>query len=343
MLNPRLCLSKSGLWEIRYSEKDADAGRYRSKSVSCRTTDRAAAEAFLAGMIDAEEHAARSSAAPMLSELLDEYAAAARANKRGETQQICVSHLKREFGEVRLLDLTPAKIIRYRAKRKVMDSTLRRELETLRVALYYAVKTKRINRNDIPHIELPRPTQARRVYLADAEERAFYKLALAHSDGSKRLSRLGRFVAIALDTGARAGAIRGLEWSRVDLAAGRIDFHEPGRQVHNKRRAMAPISKRLRPVMERAFAERTTGYVLDHPGEIKKSWQRFIATTAHPELHIHDMRRTFATLAISHGVSVVTVANILGDDPATVLKHYAQYIPGEAQAAVDVRWQDEED
>jgi integrase len=338
MLNPRLAISKSGLWEVRFTERDEEAGRYRSKSVSCRTADRTAAEAFLVGLLDAEEHASRSSHAPMIAELIDEYGAAAKANKKGETQQICLRHLKREFGAVRLLDLTPTKIIRYRQKRGVKDSTLRRELETLRVALNYAVKIKRIRHDDIPHIELPRQTQARRVYLADAEERAFYERALAHSDGSKRLSRLARFVAIALDTGARAGAIRGLTWGRVDLAASRIDFHEAGRQVHNKRRALVPISRRLRPVLERAFKERKTGFVLDHPGEIKKTWQRFVATTPHPDLHIHDLRRTFATLAISNGVSVVTVANILGDDPTTVLKHYAQFIPGEAQTAVDVRW-----
>lgn len=342
MLNPRLTISKSGLWEVRFTERDEEAGRYRSKSVSCRTADRAAAEAFLVGLVDAEEHAARSSRAPTVAELVDEYGAAALANKKGETQQICLQHLKREFGAVRLLDLTPTKIIRYREKRGVKDSTLRRELETLRVALNYAVKVKRIRRDDVPHIELPRPTQARRVYLADADERAFYRLALAHSDGSRRLSRLARFVAIALDTGARAGAIRGLTWGRVDIAAGRIDFHEAGRQVHNKRRSLVPISRRLRPVLERALKERKTGFVLDHPGEIKKTWQRWIATTPHPDLHIHDMRRTWATLTISHGVSVVTVASILGDDPATVLKHYAQFIPGEAQTAVDVRWRDED-
>lgn len=342
MLNPRLAISKSGMWEVRFTEWDEEAGRYRSKSVSCRTADRAAAEAFLVGFIDAAEHAARSSQAPTVAELVDEYGAAARANKKGETQQICLRHLKREFGVVRLLDLTPEKIIRYREKRGVKDSTLRRELETLRVALNYAVKIKRISRDDVPHIELPRQTQARRVYLPDAEERAFYQLALAHSDGSRRMSRLARFVAIALDTGARAGANRGLTWSRVDLAAGRIDFHEAGRQVHNKRRSLVPISKRLRPVLECAFKERKTDFVLDHPGEIKKTWQRWIATTPHPNLHIHDLRRTFATLAISHGVSVVTVANILGDDPATVLKHYAQFIPGEAQTAVDVRWREED-
>lgn len=341
MLNPRLAISKSGVWEIRYSEKDKDAGRYRSRSVSCRTTDRTAAEAFLAGLIDAEEHAARSSAAPTVGELLDEYGAAAKANGRGETQQFCLMHLRRAFGHVRLLDLTPAKIMRYRENRGVKDSTLRRELETLRVALNYAIKVKRIGRDDVPHIELPRQTQARRVYLRDADERAFYAAALAHSDGSARLSRLARFVAIALDTGARAAAIRGLTWDRVDLGLGVIDFHEAGRQVHKKRRSQTPISRRLRPVLERAGAERKTGYVLDHPGEIKKTWQRWIATTAHPDLHIHDMRRTWATLAVSHGVDIVTVAEILGDDPATVLKHYSQFIPGRAQAAVDVRWRED--
>lgn len=341
MLNPRLAISKTGLWEVRYTEKDEGAGRYRSRSVSCRTTERAEAEAFLVGLIDAEEHAARSAAAPTTAELIDDYAAVVLANGRGLTQQICLRHLKRELGATRLLDLTPAKILRYRQKRKVKDATLLRELQTLKAVFNYAVKAKRISHDDVPYFDLPRRGEGRNVFLTDAEERAFYQFALAYPDRwTPRLSRLTRFVTIALDTAARAGAIRTLTWDRVDLDAGRIDFREPGRQLHNKRRALVPIAKRLRPILERAWSERKSDYVLDHPGKIEDTWQKWIVTTPHPDLHMHDLRRTWATLAVSNGVSIVTVANILGDDPATVLKHYARFIPGEAQAAVDVRFRD---
>ena len=62
-----------------------------------------------------------------------------------------------------------------------------------------------------------------------------------------------------------------------------------------------------------------------------------------PELHttlqtrttVHTFRKTFATNLIRAGVPVVTVADLLGDDVATVMRHYAAILTEDHKAAVD--------
>ena len=74
--------------------------------------------------------------------------------------------------------------------------------------------------------------------MEELPEAKFLELALAW-----RVPRVGRFVAIGLNTGARKEAIEELVWDRIDMKARRIDFRDPGSgSVTNKRRVLVPIS-----------------------------------------------------------------------------------------------------
>jgi site-specific recombinase XerD len=50
--------------------------------------------------------------------------------------------------------------------------------------------------------------------------------------------------------------------------------------------------------------------------------------------HSHRFRDTFSTSLLEHGVSVETVAMLLGTTPAVVIKHYAPWIKAR-QAALE--------
>lgn len=336
VLKPRLVKAKSGVFEIRWTEKTGDG--YRSRALSCRTTNKRAAETVYQGFLTGERQSEKHTGLPLLKHIFSSYLSFLEDNERGETQVICIAHLMRELGDMHVSELTPEKLSAYKRARKVSDGTLRRELGTLRAAFSYAVKHKTLTALDVPAIDLPRASQPRHVYLPDDQEQAFYALAMAHTPEGARLTRLSRFVALALDTAGRKDAILSLTWDRVDLHAGTIDLREPGRQLHNKRRALVPISKRLRPVLERMHAERKTEFLLDHAGAIRAQWERWIERTPWPHITPHDLRRTWATLAVQAGVPIVNVAAILGDSVEIVMKHYAVFVSANSQAAVDARW-----
>jgi hypothetical protein len=331
-INPRLCKStKSDAWEIAYSERKD--GKTISRRVSTRTANRVEAEAALTGFITGSDRIAVSMTSPLVTEVLDIYEDHILRERKGDTQQLCIKLLRKGFEGVRVCDLTPQTQFRYRETRDVQSGTLRRELGVLRSALGYCKKHQML-KGELPWIELPRASQTREIYLTRTEADHFLELAMAHSEG-RRLSRLTRFVAIALMTAARTSAVRGLTWDRIDWDAGTINFQEPGEALHNKRRVIVPISKRLRPILEQAYQERKEKYVLDHSGEIKKTWRTWITKTPYAHVSPHDLRRTWATLAIQAGVSIVDTAAILGDTPEVVLRHYAKHVPGMARAAID--------
>jgi site-specific recombinase XerD len=51
---------------------------------------------------------------------------------------------------------------------------------------------------------------------------------------------------------------------------------------------------------------------------------------------IHVLRHTYATLALSTGVDLTTVARRLGDDEVTVLRTYSHAVPSVEERAAEV-------
>lgn len=341
---PRLELNPAGLYEVRWTENG------RSKRVSTRTADMAEAQRFLAGWILEEETERKERATLNVRRILADYREEHVEEQVLDKRRIedCIKPLEAEFGDFFPTDLTSDRIATYKKKRrngdlgrKVQDSTIRRELVALVAALNHARKQRRIEAGDIPHIAMPPNAPSRDFWLNETEELAF--LGLAAQTSADRLSRIHRFVAIALDTAARRKSIETLRWDQVDLAAGVINYAGDGKRQKNKRRVPVPISNRLRPVLERAFSEKVSEWVLDTPYSVQHHFDR-LQTRAMQEigakfegLTIHSLRHTWATLAARAGVDLFRVAGVLGDTIATVERAYAHHCPDHLRSAVNFR------
>jgi len=284
---------------------------------------------------------------PTVGELVDDYVALhVEPNRVGSSQSYTLKPIRAFFGALRPGEIGPATIQDYRASRvsgKRKDGTIRRELGALSAVLNWAVKHKKVDRGSLPVIDRPPDSPAKLVYLDEDEEPVFHAQAMGLALGKDRLPRLTRFIAIALDTGARKQAIEGLTWDRVDFKRGLIDFRDPGVKSSRKRRAVVPISDRLLPLLERAQREAQGPFVLDHPGDTRKSWETFRAGSIRPDLGIHDLRRTWASLAMINGVDVAFAAKVIGDTVEIFLKHYGHLRPDHLRGAVNARWRKDDD
>lgn len=268
----------------------------------------------------------------------EQLAAAYLDARSGSTAQAwSLTHVLRTFGKGDLAAITSLSLSRYRRERRVnvSDGTLRRELGALKACLAWG-RRQRLHAVDLPEIELPPEGAPRTRVLTLAEEATFRDIAINTS--GVRLSRLALFTAIGLDCGARKEAIETLEWRQVDLVKGFIDFDLPGRAKSVKRRAKAPVPPRLKPLLLRAWDERDGPYVLGHAGDIRKPWTTAYRGTPFEDVRPHDLRRTFITLAIEAGVNIEAVARIVGDNPATLRKHYQHHQPQWMQDEMQKRW-----
>jgi integrase len=96
-----------------------------------------------------------------------------------------------------------------------------------------------------------------------------------------------------------------------------------------------PLTQRFQEFLS-TFLRREDKYVLK-PSATKSAWRyrydfrrpfkKFVAAAGYPTLTRHDMRRTFASLRVSAGVSIYKVARWLGDGVAVVERSYGHLIP----------------
>jgi integrase len=217
-------------------------------------------------------------------------------------------------------------------------STIRNELIALRAALAWCAKPKQkiIPPGEIPAFDLPPAGEPRDRWLRIEEVKKLLAAAAKHRTG-ERLSQVERFLWLALETSTRVTAALELTWDRVDFELGVIHFNVPGRRKTKKRRVSCPISKALRPILERAATERNSNYVLDAPNRYMWRDVKRIAKLAGVErVSPHVLRHTAGTLMLRGGVPAWQVAGVLGVTLQTLLNNYAHHVPDGLIGAVDM-------
>lgn len=340
---PKLKLSDTGVWYVHWTE-----GR-RSCRTSTRTRDLAAAKAFLGQWLLMEQDAPAAVASFTCAEIWTAYSERHLSKKPASTQSSATSIGKRLtafFGDkpvltIRQDDFDAYELARTRGRvgRPSKPATVWHELTMLQASWSWAAKAKLISAGSIPRdLVKPAPSGPRVRWLTEAEIDA----VLAAVRQGPRLSRVERFVWLALETAARKTAIVELTWSQVDFDGRVIHYLADGAAQTSKRRASVPISDRLLPVLRRAWAERRDELVIGRAsaGEDVDPRARLMTLAAAagvPGCTPHVFRHTAATHMLRNGVPIWIVAKILGNTVAQVEQTYGHHIPDFGRDAVNWR------
>lgn len=162
-------------------------------------------------------------------------------------------------------------------------------------------------------------------------------------------------------TGCRRGEALGLRWTDVDLDAGRVVLYQTVSAINHELR-IAPRTKSgkprpieidaatvaaLRAVRKRQAEERLLlgpGYVdyglvfarpdgrPQHPEHFSNAFERRLARYRLPRIRLHDLRHTWATLALQAGVDVKIVSERLGHASAKITWDIYQHVTPTMQA-----------
>lgn len=338
MSAPNLKQSNDGVWYVHWTE-----GR-RSKRVSTRTKDLAAAKVFLGQWLLMEQQGP----APgnlTCGEIWAFYEKR-RFPKMVDTvsPNRCWKNLEGYFSTMSPVSVSQDDIDTYLHKRvtgavgrKASESTVALELRYLVASWNFAVK-KRILLStalpDLDELDMPSAGKGRTRWLRDEEVDRLLKAAAELRHGS-RLSRVERFIWIALETGSRRRAIEELRWDQIDFDTRVVNFLPEGREQTKKRRAAVAISDALLPVLRRAWEERTGDLVLDSARPIYEALGPVKTKAGLEDLHPHVFRHTAATVMLRNGASLWQVAKILGNTVDVVEAVYGHHVPADAQAPVN--------
>jgi integrase len=296
---------------------------------------------------------------------LDHWLAVTAARVKPSTLDFYTAKVERyvrpRIGDVRLqqldtatLDRLYAELVRSgRANGKGLSvSTVRHVATIMRMSLDAAVRARKIQFNPAMSAQPPRHNAAGRPEMktwSAAEVAAF----LEHEKDT-RYANVWTFLAL---TGCRRGEALGLTWDDVDLRGSRVTIcrtitavdhviHRSSSTKTNKGRTIrlqpelvaALKAQRRRQAEERlllgegyadeglVFAQ-VDGRPL-HPDHFSREFDRRVKRSGLARIRLHDLRHTYATLALAAGTPAKVVADRLGHSSVTItLDTYSHVMP----------------
>ena len=272
--------------------------------------------------------------------LLNEWLPAIKGSLRPTTYSsytmLAKEHVIPRLGSLQLQKLTPASINalyahlgehgRVHGGGPLSASSVRRVHAVLHRACHDAVRWGRLTVNPVDAADPPKQSSEhaeRPVW--NAEQLAGF---LAHV-ADDRLFALWRLLAM---TGLRRGEALGLQWADVDMEAGAISIRRAWIPVNGVAQMSEPKTSRGRRTIAldpttlealKAHAARQAGEQSDweeawidsgfvftredgqplHPWHVSKAFRVHLKAAALPEIPLHSLRHSYATLALSSGVN----------------------------------------
>ena len=199
--------------------------------------------------------------------------------------------------------------------------TVRNINQVISSAMDMAVRHKLILTNPTEGCELPKvehremktlPAEQLGAFLREAKESGVYELYY-----------------LDLATGLRRGELLGLKWEDIDLQNGIIHVRRQVARVDGEVKELPlktknsyrniSISQDAVAMLTEMEAHRSSDYVFPSstggpisPDSVNNMLHRVLKRAGLPSIRFHDLRHTFATLALQNGVDIKTVSGMLG-------------------------------
>jgi integrase len=220
---------------------------------------------------------------------------------------------------------------------KRTPATVNRYIAALSHAMSFAVKERRlIDRNPVGDIRREKEPRGRTRFLSDAERKA-----LLDACSNSEWSGLHALVLLAITTGARRGELINLQWSDVDMKAGRAHV----RETKNDEQRVLPLAGKALEALRTLKLQNSarSAYVfpspvvvfdpatgqtqLDAPYEyFDAHWYAARDAAGLKNFHFHDLRHTTASMLAAQGCSLLEIADVLGHKTLAMVKRYSHLL-----------------
>jgi integrase len=285
-------------------------------------------------------------------------------------RQIVRDFVVADVGSLRLDALRPAHVESALAtwrqrtseatSRPLSQRSIAHAFMTLKAMCRWAVRMSLLSRNPCEAVMPPRWEQ-REMKTLDPQGAA--KLLAA-----ARGTELEIPIIVMLGTGLRRGEAFGLRWSDIDFKETRLTVRRSIEVIDSKRREKSPKTARskrtlaLAPFVVGAFLRQKqaqqercaalglpwddTAYVFDlpdgtpwNPDQFSWRFADLVRRFGLPEVRLHDLRHSYATIALAAGTDLKTISTSLGHSTiaitANVYAHVTESLHRENAARVD--------
>lgn len=216
-------------------------------------------------------------------------------------------------------------------------STVNQKLRVLSRVFSMAVENGHLNDNPVRKVRRLRETDPRERVMSYEEEEA---LIAVMEDA--RYYNLKLFFQIAIHTGMRANEVLGLRWPEIDFEQKEILL--PYNRTKESKDKSIPLNSFLLGLLTERKTEcegmkTVFGLGASYP-QIGDLWRAACQKAAVQNLHIHDLRHTFASRLLAHGHRETDIKKMLGHSSLKMTKRYVHSSEKSRREAVESLAQD---
>ncbi|HLK26500.1 MAG TPA: site-specific integrase [Caulobacteraceae bacterium] len=215
----------------------------------------------------------------------------------------------------------------------------RRTLQTTAAMFAWAIEQELMTHNPAKGVRLPRAA-ARGRFLSQTEADHLLAVLAGMERARKVHRRFASVIRLLLFTGARKSEILALRWSEVNWADRQIvlapDRSKTGGKVGERR---IPLSDAALGVLR--SLPQTADYVFpggrqskNHTTGLQKVWHDVRAAAGFPNLRVHDLRHSFASLALANNENLYLISRVLGHTTTRMTERYLHANDSDLQALV---------
>jgi integrase len=263
-------------------------------------------------------------AAPTFADYAPEFWRDYARHWKPRTQVTSLAHIERElkpvFGVMSVDRIRRSDVLRWRDTMAGKAATFNRALPVLAVMMKYAEQLAYRPRGSNPCRNTPRYQRpAKERFLSGAEYR---RLGRALSEHEADQPDAVAAVRLLMFTGARVSEVLTLRWDDVQSPRLRLPDSKTGPKfVYLNSQAEGVLSElRARRAGELVFPGRSG----DTPRlTIWGPWSAIRRAAALPDVRLHDLRHSFASVAVNNGVPLVMIGRLLGHALAETTAGYA--------------------
>jgi integrase len=249
-------------------------------------------------------------------------------------------HIRPLLGSRPLTEVEPIEIEAFKAalrRRGLGPAGQSQVFQALSAARRYAVRLRKIAQSPAAFVRWPAYHAPKRPVIGEEDAAKIIEVA--------RGSRLGLAIELILYTGLRRSEALTLRWGSVDLEAGTLMVGKSktpaGVRLFPLPPIMVDLLKAYRPPNARpkevVFSRQSTAGRRSRPGaplaldSLDKAWGVIREQAGYPNLHLHDLRHGFATIAIKSGVDLVHLAELLGHKNASITASTYSHVTAEGR------------
>lgn len=266
----------------------------------------------------------------------------AKPHKRPSTAAADEANLRRAIlpalGRLQLRAVTRADVVRFHLSRKSTPTNANRCLALLSHMFTMAEKWGLRPDASNPCRHVDRFPEKRRERYLSTEELGRLGAALAKAEKAGKLTPFGlAAIRLLVFLGARASEVLGLKWS-ADLRAGSTRIRLPKSKTGAKNLVFNPPAAAVVAGLARingnpyVIAGRGDGAALTLSG-LEQVWQEVRKAAKLEDVRLHDLRHSFASVAVAGGASLPIIGGLLGHAKAETTQRYAHLAAGPLEAA----------